>query len=334
MIRLPSYQEIHLQLPLTQMTMDFIDSSRKAVKNILSREDRRLLLIVGPCSIHDVTAALEFGKRLRELQKEVGSAFLLLMRVYCEKARSTVGWKGLMHDPALDGSCAIDGGIRQTRHLLRELAELQVPVATEFVDPLLAWYHQDLVSWGSIGARTSSSQVHRQLASALPMPIGFKNSLEGAIELTLDAIVAASHPQLHPRLSDSGSLCVEKTRGNGAAHLVHRGTLHGPNYAADSIARSLFLMRERKVRAGIIIDCSHHNSSKIPLQQEAPFFSAIQQTRSDHPDIAGVMLESHLFEGSQSLAHPLKYGISITDPCLDWETTARWIRKGASLVSR
>lgn len=328
---LPSYKELKTRLPLRAPQQLFIEQSRQTVRSILNGLDSRLLLIVGPCSIHDLASAKEFAIHLRELSAEVSSQFVLIMRVYCEKPRSASGWKGLLYDPFLDGSHAMHVGIEWTRQLLLDLAAFGIPTATEFLDPLTAFYYDDLITWGSIGARTSSSQPHRQLASALEMPVGFKNGIAGNISSAIDGALTASRPHAYMRICENGRPIFVKTSGNLDGHVVLRGGESGPNYHATSVAETLMRLEQTQLPPRLLIDCSHQNSGKRYDRQSEVFQSALHQIIEGNTAIRGMMLESHLHAGNQLLLpdpSKLQYGISITDACLDWHSTAQLIRWG------
>ena len=329
---LPSYKEIKTRFPLLPSQRDFLEESRKTVRNILNGYDQRLLLIVGPCSIHDRLSAKEFAAELRKLANDVSSHFFLVMRVYCEKPRTASGWKGFLYDPLLNGSHAMNQGIEWSRQLFLELASMKVPAGTEFLDPLTAFYYDDLVTWGSIGARTASSQTHRQLASALHMPMGFKNGIAGNISAAVHGALAAAHPHTFMRISENGSPIRTQTAGNRDSHIVLRGGDTGPNYDPSSVTEALERLEKVKLPLRLLIDCSHQNSGKKYEQQGAVFQSVIHQIGEGNANIRGLMLESHLHAGNQVLTFDpskLSYGVSITDPCLDWPSTARLIRWGA-----
>lgn len=326
---LPSYHFLKTELPLPKEIEAQIHCFRETVSAILEGRDERRLLIVGPCSIHDPLAAKEYAYRLKELSSEIASHFFIIMRTYCEKARTTLGWKGYLYDPFLDGSQAIEEGIRLTRRLMLDIAEIGIPMGTEFLDPLTAFYYDDLITWGSIGARTSSSQPHRQLASALRMPVGFKNGVAGNTSTAIQGVISASQPQIYPGISSLGTPSIVKTEGNPNAHIVLRGGETGPNYDPSSVQEVIHKLNASNLPCQIIVDCSHHNSRKEHRQQEISFRSVIEQLKNKTEAIRGLMLESHLFEGRQPHENNpsfLQYGISITDACLDWESTSSLIR--------
>jgi 3-deoxy-7-phosphoheptulonate synthase len=322
---LPSYADVKRKLNVDNQQLKFIENSREKTRQILNGEDSRLLLIVGPCSIHDRISAIEFARNMRQLADSLSSHFFLIMRVYCEKPRTGLGWGGYLYDPHLDGSSDIRTGIEWTRRLLLELATLEVPAATEFMHPLTAFYYDDLISWGSIGARTASSPVHRQLASELSMPIGIKNDLHGNISVAVNGIAAAAHSHTFIRLGDTGGLTVQKTKGNPDCHIVLRGGETGPNYDPNFVSQALDGLKNQKLPLRLLVDCSHQNSEKDPYQQPIVFQSTLRQIMDGNTAIRGFLFESHLHAGRQELTQnsPLKYGVSVTDACLDWDSTAR-----------
>lgn len=329
---LPSYQDIKSLYPLSLEGKDFIENNRNIVRSILSRKDPRLLGIIGPCSIHDHLSAQEFALQLKELAASVASSFFLVMRVYCEKPRTVSGWKGFLYDPHLNGSHDMQTGIEWTRQLMCTLTDMGVPIATEFLDPLTAFYYEDLVTWGSIGARTVSSQIHRNLASALPMPMGLKNGIAGNISAAVQGVMTASQPHAFMRICPDGKPVMSISSGNLDAHVVLRGGESGPNYDSASIHHALSLLKAEQLVPRVIVDCAHHNCCKQHEQQKSTFQSVIQQILEGNSDIRGCMIESHLHAGSQLLQGgitDLRYGVSITDPCLDWKTTSDLIQSAA-----
>jgi 3-deoxy-7-phosphoheptulonate synthase len=333
---LSSYQSLKTRFPLSSSQHLFIDQSRQTVRHILNGQDPRLLLIVGPCSIHDSISAKEFAIQLKNLALAVSSQFFLVMRVYCEKPRTSFGWKGFLYDPLLNGSHQIQLGLDWSRQLLLELASLEIPTATEFLDPLTAFYLDDLITWGSIGARTSSSQTHRQLASGLAMPIGFKNGSAGSYSAAVNGVYAACQPHTYLGVHEEGQLRIVHTSGNPDAHVVLRGGETGPNYDSASIATVLQQLSQLQLPTRLLIDCSHQNSNKKFDCQPSVFQSVLAQIREGNTNIRGLMLESHLFSGSQLLGEDLsqlQYGVSITDGCLDWSTTSQLIQWGAKSIS-
>ncbi|MGK5594881.1 MAG: 3-deoxy-7-phosphoheptulonate synthase [Parachlamydiaceae bacterium] len=308
------------RLPQSKKNRLFLQETRQTIRNILSGQDRRLLLIVGPCSIHDVKGALEYAKRLKNLQSSCPSLFLV-MRTYFEKARSSFGWKGLLYDPFLDGTHQVEEGLRLTRRFLIDLANQEIPAACEFLEPAFARYMSDLISWGCIGARTVTSQIHRQLASQLDMPVGFKNTPEGSIEAAINAIATACQPQTFLGINDDGKIAIQRSEGNPYSHLVLRGSQQGPNYATAHVSLAFNLLEKMDLPQRVIIDCSHDNSAKKADQQPMVFSSVIQQVGEGNAGVRGAMLESYLLPKNQPLQQALQYGVSITDECLSWEQT-------------
>lgn len=333
---LPSYREIKSHFPLPPKERQFIEESRQTIRNILNGKDSRRLLIVGPCSIHDPVSAKEYAEKLRHLAQEVTSSYFLVMRTYFEKPRTSSGWKGFLYDPLIDGSCAIELGIQWSRQLLLEITARQVPAASEFLDPLTAFYYDDLISWGSIGARTASSQPHRHLASALGMPVGIKNGLAGNLSAAVYGALTASLPQSFVRLSETGRASLDQTKGNSDVHIVLRGGEERPNFDAACVQDALSLLEKVHLPPRLLIDCAHHNANKRHEQQPQVFRDVIAQIRQGNSKIKGLMLESHLQAGNQ-IAIPslplLEYGLSITDPCLDWTATQQLIEETATLLS-
>ncbi len=331
---LPSYKEFKTRFPLFAQQQQFIKNSRETLRSILNGNDSRLILIVGPCSIHDPHSAKEFAYHLQQLAPQVAPHFFLVMRVYCEKPRTTCGWGGFLYDPLLDGSYTMQLGLEWTRQLMLEITDMQVPIATEFLDPMTAFYYDDLVTWGSIGARTASSQIHRNLASGLSMPIGFKNGIAGNISAAIDGVMAASHPHTYARIGENGSPIISRTTGNPDTHIVLRGGESGPNYDPSSISEALTHLENAHLPTRLFVDCAHHNSGKKYERQLIAFQSITHQILEGNANIRGLMLESHLHAGHQVLtghSSKLKYGVSITDPCLDWQSTARLIHWGLSI---
>lgn len=310
------------ELPLGELTQTVLDGRRQVI-DVLDGTDDRLLVVVGPCSVHDPAAALEYAHRLRETAGRLSDGLLIVMRVYFEKPRSTLGWKGLINDPGLDGSGDVNTGIRTARRLLRDVLALGLPAGCEFLDPIIPQYVSDCVSWGAIGARTVESQVHRQLASGLSMPIGMKNRPDGSVGTAVDAIRAAAVPHVFTGVDLDGSPAIMHTRGNEDCHLVLRGADSGPNYEAHEVAKALDTLGDAGLRQRVVIDASHGNSRKDHRRQPEVAADIAAQVAAGNDGIRGVMLESFLAEGRQDL-DPLKelsYGQSVTDACMGWETT-------------
>ena len=304
-----------------------VAAGRTAVKNIIARNDHRIFVVVGPCSIHDPEAALDYAKKLKALAEEVDDTLLLVMRVYFEKPRTTVGWKGLINDPYLDGSFDITQGLKRARKFLIEVNKLGLPAGTEFLDPFTPQYLADLVSWGAIGARTTESQTHRQMASGLSMPIGFKNGTGGSLQIAIDGMVAASSPHAFLGIDIAGNASIIHTKGNSANHLILRGGSKGPNYDESSVSDAVELIEKSGLQPSVVIDCSHANSNKDHKRQPMVLKNVMEQKSKGNKAIIGIMLESHINEGNQGLVNPssLKYGVSITDACINWSTTEKLI---------
>jgi len=323
-IPLVSPRTITTEIPMTLAANRCVVTSRDTIRQILGGFDRRLLIVVGPCSIHDEKAAIEYAERLGKIADRVGDQVFLVMRVYFDKPRTTIGWKGLINDPYLDGSFAIEEGMRKARRLLIRINEMGLPAATEMLDPITPQYLADLISWGSIGARTTESQTHRQMASGLSMPVGYKNSTEGNLQVAIEAMQSARSPHSFLGIDSVGQTAIIKTRGNHWGHLILRGGKSGPNYDAASVAKAAEMMRKANLPAVIMIDCSHANSDKKWQNQEKVWRDALCQRIEGNPSIIGLLVESNLFEGNQpftSEASKLRYGVSITDECMGWDKT-------------
>jgi 3-deoxy-7-phosphoheptulonate synthase len=322
------------EIPLSSRAAELVCASRRSVEAILDGADSRMLLVVGPCSIHDPAGALDYAAKLKLLSDEVADAILIVMRVYFEKPRTVMGWKGLINDPDLDGSYQINKGLRLARQVLADLAEVGLPAATEFLDTTLGQFYADLISWGAIGARTAESQIHRELASGLSMPVGIKNRTDGNIRVAVDAILAARERHLFPSLTKEGGPAIFETSGNPYAHLVLRGGSEtGPNCGAPAVDEALRLLEGAGLPKVVMIDCSHGNSEKDPLKQVEVVAGVIDQLRGGQRGIRALMLESHLVAGRQDVSdRPLVYGQSVTDACLGFEQTAELIRRLAEAV--
>lgn len=334
---LPTPHALCHALPASKELLTFIGGARCQLRTALSGEDPRLILIAGPCSIHDITAALEYATKLQQLARDVAAHFFIVMRVYFEKARTIAGWKGLLYDPFLDGSHAITTGLFHTRQLLLNLAEMRVPSAAEFLDPVAALYFQDLITWGCIGARTTTSQIHRQLAAALPMPVGFKNSTEGEVELAINGVLAASMPHTYLGVTPEGSLAALTAPGNSDGHIVLRGGKSGSNYHASAVSAALAALQHAGLPQRLLIDCAHGNARPCHKQQQTAFRSVVDQVAGGNDKIRGILVESHLNAGSQILGKDpkaLRYAVSLTDPCMDWKTTERLVLAAAELLAQ
>lgn len=310
------------ELPLDDAGATRIVEWRREVANILGGRDDRVLVVVGPCSIHDPAAAVEYAERLASVAPLYARELLLVMRVYFEKPRTVVGWKGLINDPARDGSYRINEGLRLARKLMLDVTACGLPIATEFLDTTLGQYYADLVSWGAIGARTVESQVHRELASGLSMPVGFKNRTDGNLQVAVDAIRSARSSHWFPSISSNGTAAVMETAGNDQGHLVLRGGSDGPNYSHESVRCAAVLLRKNDLPASLMVDCSHANSGKDPARQPTVVSDLAAQMSAGETAISAVMIESNLVGGAQNYqADPLVYGRSVTDACLSWEQT-------------
>lgn len=321
------------ELPVSDASAELVARTRREIAALLAGKDDRLLVVVGPCSIHDPAAALEYAGRLREAAGLYPAELLVVMRVYFEKPRTVSGWKGLINDPFLDGSYQINAGLRLARKLMRDVVALGVPVGTEFLDTTLGQYYADLVSWGAIGARTVESQVHRELASGLSMPVGFKNRTDGDVGVAVDAIRSARYPHWFPSLTREGAPAVMGTSGNNQTHLVLRGGSRGPNYGAAEVSAAVLALREHDLPPHVMVDCSHANSGKNPARQPMIAREIAARVAAGDRSVAAVMLESNLLGGTQDFrARPLVYGRSITDACLAWEQTTPVLAELAQAV--
>ncbi|WP_445178235.1 3-deoxy-7-phosphoheptulonate synthase [Pseudomonas sp. McL0111] len=328
--RLPSSLQLKQQLPLSNALTQQITAHRQAVRAILNGEDQRLLVIVGPCSIHDPQSAIEYAEKLTRLAHDVSDEMLLVMRAYVEKPRTTVGWKGLAYDPHLDGSDDMAAGLTLSRELMLEMTRLGLPVATELLQPMAAGYFDDLLSWVAIGARTTESQIHREMASGLSMPVGFKNGTDGGVTVAVDAMRSAAHPHRHFGVDSQGHPAIIQTPGNPDTHLVLRGGHQGPNYDRNSVAQIRTDLARVKIPSRIMVDCSHANSGKDPMRQPAVFNDVLEQRLQGDRSLIGMMLESHLFEGCQALSPTLRYGVSVTDGCLGFSDTEHLLLNAAA----
>ena len=327
-IPLISPRELKARLPLTPQSKRTLIDSRGAISSILEGRDQRLLVVVGPCSIHDEAAAIEYAERLAPLARRTADRLVVVMRVYFEKPRTTIGWKGLINDPHLDGSFDIAEGLRRARAILLHVTGLGLPTASEMLDPISPQYTADLLSWASIGARTTESQTHRQMASGLSMPVGFKNGTDGNLQIAIDAMAAARHPHSFLGIDEDGLTCIVQTAGNPQCHLILRGGRSGPNFDAVSIAGAVHGLKDANLPTRLVVDCSHANSEKDYHNQAAVFRSVLNQRLRGERNMVGMMVESHLNEGKQALTGDLgklKYGVSITDACIGWEETERLI---------
>jgi 3-deoxy-7-phosphoheptulonate synthase len=323
--------------PLSEVGAEFVTSARQQVVDILHQRDRRLMAVVGPCSIHDSRAALDYARRLAALGRELEDQLLLVMRVYFEKPRTTIGWKGLINDPDINGSHQISKGLGVARGLLCAITDLGLAVAGEMLDPITPQYLAELVSWGAIGARTTESQTHREMASGLSFPVGFKNGTDGNLQIAIDAMGAARHPHSFIGINNEGRSAIVQTNGNLDVHIVLRGGNDKPNYFPEDIARTEELLARAGLNPAIMIDCSHANSYKNHERQEEVLVQVIRQVTEGNRSIRALMIESNLAAGNQGIPGnlaDLKYGVSITDKCVDWNTTERMLRHAHSELAK
>ncbi|MGM3159185.1 3-deoxy-7-phosphoheptulonate synthase [Dickeya undicola] len=320
--------ELKAKFPLNEPEQQAIALSRKTIADIIHGNDKRLLVVCGPCSIHDTDAALDYARRLQSLSAELSDRLYIVMRVYFEKPRTTVGWKGLINDPYMDGSFDMEAGLHIARDLLLKLVNMGLPLATEALDPNSPQYLGDLFSWSAIGARTTESQTHREMASGLSMPVGFKNGTDGSLGTAINAMKAASMPHRFVGINQSGQVCLLQTQGNPDGHVILRGGKK-PNYSAEDVAECEKQMHDAGLNPALMIDCSHGNSSKDYRRQPLVVESVIEQIKSGNRSIIGLMLESHIHEGNQSSEQPradMRYGVSVTDACISWESTETLLR--------
>jgi len=326
--RLITPEEFKRLLPVSEAAAAAVISGRETVKNILERKDKRLFVVLGPCSIHDPVAAMDYGRRLKALAEQVDETLYLVMRVYFEKPRSTVGWKGLINDPHMNGSFQIEEGLHIARRLLIDMAELGLPLATEALDPISPQYIQDLISWSAIGARTTESQTHREMSSGLSCTVGFKNGTDGGLAVAVNALKSVSHAHNFLGIDTQGRVSIVTTAGNRYGHIVLRGGNGKPNYDSVNIAKCGQALREAGVCPYIMVDCSHENSQKDPALQPLVAENVTNQILEGNKSIIGLMIESNINYGNQPIPEnpdELKYGVSVTDGCIDWETSERCI---------
>ncbi|MDX1682781.1 MAG: 3-deoxy-7-phosphoheptulonate synthase [Phycisphaeraceae bacterium] len=332
MTLLTSPDALKAELPMSDEIERTVVESREQIIRILTGEDDRMLVVMGPCSIHDIEAASEYAHRLNELRQKVEDTFYIAMRVYFEKPRTTVGWKGLINDPHLDGTFDMGEGLRQARKLLLEVAGLGLPTATEVLDPITPQYIDDALSWAAIGARTTESQTHRQMASGLSMPVGYKNSTTGDFDVALNAMHSARNPHAFLGIDGDGRTCLVRTTGNPWGHLILRGGQGKPNYDPENVDTAVQALKDAGLPTGLMVDCSHANSGKKHERQEVVFNSIIDQRSAGNQNLNGMMIESNLNPGNQKLTDnpaELEYGVSITDACIGWEKTESLLLEGA-----
>jgi 3-deoxy-7-phosphoheptulonate synthase len=336
-IPLPSPVEMVEEIPRSAQQLDVVSHSRAALHDIIAGKDCRMIGVVGPCSIHDLQACREYAEKFLSLSRELEDRLFLLMRVYFEKPRTTVGWKGLIMDPQLNGTCDIPTGLRIARSFLGEVLDLGIPTATELLDPITPQYLADSLSWAAIGARTSESQTHRQMASGLSMPVGFKNATSGDLKAAVNGIIAATQSQTFLGITEDGRASAVTTGGNPDCQLILRGGTAGPNYAAEFVKEAESALQKIEAPCSLMIDCSHANSEKDPARQPEVLDSVLQQVEVGANSIHAFMIESHLQSGNQAFPRPLdelEYGVSITDGCIDWSTTEACLRRAAEVVDK
>lgn len=314
------------ELPLGPQQTEKVLQDRQTVRDILHRKDERLLVVIGPCSIHDPVAALDYAKRLAKVADAVKERYFVVMRVYFEKPRTTIGWKGFINDPHLDDSCDMEFGLHAARKLMLDIVELGLPVATEFLDPIVPQYTADLVSWSAIGARTTESQTHREMASGLSMPVGFKNATDGNFQIAINAIESASIPHSFLGIDQDGHTAVVKTTGNPNTHLVLRGGEKQPNYEFPEVTYAACKLEAANLIPSLMVDCSHANANKVARNQIKVWEEILRQRANGDSPITGTMIESFIEEGNQKITENLTYGLSITDACINWETTEEMLR--------
>jgi 3-deoxy-7-phosphoheptulonate synthase len=336
-VRLLTPRALKTELPMSEAANETVVKSRERITRILQRQDACFLVVAGPCSIHDPQGALEFAGKLNRLRHELQDKLEIVMRVYFEKPRTTIGWKGLINDPHLDDSYDIEEGLKIARRLLLDITSQGLPAATEFLDPVIPQYIADLISWAAIGARTTESQTHRAMASGLSMPVGFKNGTDGSLQIALDAMQSAGSPHNFLGIDQEGITSIIRTTGNPVGHVVLRGGRSRPNYDAESLREAEAQLTKNKLPAVLMVDCSHANSGKQHARQEEVWRSVIQQRVAGNGALIGAMVESYLKEGSQPFPKnpgDLHYGVSITDPCVGWDVTERMLREGYAALGK
>lgn len=318
---LESPEAVKNEMPMSLSALEVVERGRKTIKNIIDRDDHRLLVVVGPCSIHDVDAALDYARRLKVLADKVKDTIYIVMRVYFEKPRTVVGWKGLINDPELNNTFNIKKGLKVARKLLLDIAEIGLPTSTEALDPISPQYMQDLISWTAIGARTTESQTHREMASGLSSIVGFKNGTDGGVAVAINALKSTAHPHSFLGINVEGQVAITHTHGNRYGHIVLRGGSAGPNYDRQSVAVCEASLKSSQLPENIMIDCSHANSNKDHEQQPMVIRNVAMQIAEGNKSILGLMLESNIGPGNQSISSHMKYGVSITDKCMSWAVT-------------
>jgi len=328
--------DLKKEMPLSDNGREYISHARQTISNIIHGKDSRLLVVTGPCSIHDIDSAKEYALKLKKLHDELNGEMYLVMRIYFEKPRTTVGWKGLLNDPNMDGSFDVEAGLRQGRELLLWLAELELPVATEALDPISPQYLSELFSWAAIGARTTESQTHREMASGLSMPVGFKNGTDGKLNVAINALESAAHPHRFMGINPQGQVALMQTQGNPDGHIILRGG-KAPNYQAQDVQDIEQQIINEGLTPKLVVDCSHGNSSKDHTRQPLVANDIFEQIVAGNQSVMGIMLESHIHEGNQSSSIPkdqLRYGVSVTDACINWGDTEQLLVNGAQRIAQ
>ena len=326
---MPTPEEIHARLPLSEKAAQTVVEGRRTLARILDRQDNRIFVVVGPCSIHDPVAGLDYARRLKTLAEEVADTLVLVMRVYFEKPRTSTGWKGYINDPRMDDSFHIEEGLQKAREFLIEVNELGMPAATEALDPIAPQYLGDLIAWTAIGARTSESQTHREMSSGLSTPVGFKNGTDGDVSIAINAVLSSANPHAFLGINDKGTVSIVRTRGNAYGHVVLRGGGDRPNYDSVSVTIAEQALKKAGLPANLVVDCSHANSYKKPELQPLVMSDVIQQIRHGNKSLVGVMIESNIVAGNQPIPSDLsqlKYGCSVTDGCIGWDDTVTMLR--------
>lgn len=327
--QMPTPNELHASLPLSDRAFATVMGGRETLRNILDRKDKRLFVVVGPCSIHDPEAGLDYARRLKALQAEVADTMVLVMRVYFEKPRTTTGWKGYINDPFMDDSFRVDVGMERARRFLLDVCELGLPTATEALDPISPQYLGDLIAWTAIGARTTESQTHREMSSGLSTPVGFKNGTDGDVSIAINAVLSSANPHAFLGINGQGTVSIVRTSGNAYGHVVLRGGGGRPNYDSVSVAIAEGALKKAGLPANLVVDCSHANSYKKPDLQPLVMSDVIQQIKHGNRSLVGVMIESNIVSGAQAIPEDLsqlKYGCSVTDGCIGWEETEAMLR--------
>jgi 3-deoxy-7-phosphoheptulonate synthase len=335
---MPTPDELHAKLPISTTAHTNVSEARETLRDILDRKDKRMFVVVGPCSIHDPEAGLDYARRLKKLQAKVAGTMVLVMRVYFEKPRTTTGWKGFINDPFMDDSFRVDVGMERARRFLLDVCELGLPTATEALDPISPQYLGDLIAWTAIGARTTESQTHREMASGLSTPVGFKNGTDGDVDIAVNAVLSSSKPHSFLGISEQGTVSIVRTKGNAYGHVVLRGGGGRPNYDSVSVAIAEQAMKKSGLPANLVVDCSHANSYKKPDLQPLVMSDVIQQIRHGNKSLVGVMIESNIVGGNQPIPDDLSkltYGCSVTDGCIGWDETEEMLRDAhAELLKR